>query len=245
MPGPGSLSVRAVVGRCVLGALALGPLGCAKFPEEAQPQSTRLTISFTVDGKIRTGLGQDEFGLPYVYMVALRVSQDANPIDDGPIPVIAPPWGNGFVAGNATHFVWWSRQFSPNYALFRFRDPLLNEYVQTGFPVTFTDVRQGDRTLRFSVDLDQLVPDPQERARIRSVQINFLTMDRIPQGGFDKFWDALGDGRLPTEVNRFLLIPLTTSGVYDNRRAGGIEPRGDTPDPDLDIVDWSVEVTVP
>jgi len=219
--------------------------GCAKFPSAPVQTETRITFKFKVDGKIRTGTGADENGLPYTYMVAIRPSQDDNPTEQGPIPVIAPPWGNGFVAGTCTHFVWWSPQFFPNYTLYQFTDATMNQYRQLGSPVTFTDLRPGGDTLEFSVDLNQIEPDADVRAKIKSLQVNFLAMDRIPTGGLEKLWEALGDGRLPTQVNSPVIIPLRVSATYDNKLFNNLEPLGDQPDPDLDIVDWSVEVRLP
>lgn len=227
----------------VLFALLSISIGCARFPDVPPgPGGTLLVIKMTVDGKIRTGQEAGSNGIPYVYMVAFRLSNESNPTSIGPIPVIAPPWGNGFVAGNATNFVWWNPQLQPSYAIFKFADTLLNEYFQTGTAVRFTEVTPGSNSIQFEVNLSQLEPDAAKLELVKSVQINFLTMDRIPVTGTAKFWDALGDGRRPTEVNSPILIPLNQPALYNNQLSGGIEPRGDQPEPDLDIVDWSVEV---
>lgn len=218
-------------------------VGCAKFPDQGVlPRSTVLVFRMTVDGKIRSGSEPDSNGLPYIYMIALNPSTQENPTSQGPIPVIAPPWGNGFVAGSVQYFVWWNPQQSPRYALYKFRDTTLTEYYQVGVPINYVDVPTGGKAIEFQLDLSQLAASPEEAQSYRSLQVNFLTMDRIPTSGTQKFWDALGDGRLQTEINSPVTIPLRSSGIYDNQRAGGLEPRGDQPDPDLDIVDWSVEV---
>ena len=74
-------------------------------------------------------------------------------------------------------------------------------------------------------------------------------MNRVSQSsGTNRVIDALGDTRLASEINNYVKIPLTTSGTYDNSRFNLIEPTSadnlttDCPDPDLDIVDWSIEV---
>lgn len=217
--------------------------GCAKFPDSPNGNvGARLTFTLVVDGKIRSGAEAGSSGLPYVYMVALRFSNDANPTTQGPIPVIAPPWGNGFVAGNATHYVWWNPLTSPRYGVFQFVDPLLNNSLLLGAPADFEEVATGAKRIKFTLQLNQLYPDQAAREALRSMQVNFLTMDRIPNGGTDKFWDALGDGRLPNEINDFILISLRQNGTYNNSRSGLIEPSGDVPDPDLDLVDWQIEV---
>jgi hypothetical protein len=219
---------------------------CARYPSTGGGTSqARLLFSMTLDGDIRTGFEPGAGGTPFVYMVALRLSTSDNPTDQGPIPIIAQPWGNGFVAGNATHFVWWDpTQSSSQYTLYKFQDATLQQWFATGIPVNVDLIGTGERVLRFELDLAQLEPDPLARDLLRSVQVNFLTMDRIPQVGTTKAWEALGDGRLPSEVNQWITIPLRNSGIYTNQRSGEIEPRGDQPDPSLDLTDWSVEVSL-
>lgn len=214
---------------------ALAATGCAKFPSSSGGGgSTRLTFTFTMDGPINPN---------FVYIVAFNPSTEETPTTTGPIPVIAPPWGNGFVEGNATHFVRWDTAQSPHYLIFRFTDDTLINFTETGVPINYQDVEANGKTIRFEIELSQIAADKAEAETFRTLQVNFLTMDVVPQGaGGDKNWDALGDGRLPGEINEFVNIPLRTGGVYDNRRLSDLEPRGDNPDPALDIVDWSVEV---
>ncbi len=229
-------------------SLALLPLllaGCAKFPATPDAQATRIVFTLEVDGKIRTGREDGSFGLPYVYMVAINTSTQDNPTTTGPVPVIAPPWGNGFVAGDATYFVWWDPTQATEFTLYQFKDQLLTQWIPVGAPIAFTQTVQGTKQLRFELSINQLAATPADAANLKSLQINFLTMDRIPQSGTDKFWDALGDGTIATSINSPVTIPLRTSGIYDNQRANNLEPRGDQAIPDLDIVDWSVEVRLP
>lgn len=209
--------------------------GCAKLPDApVGAGGTRLAFTITLAREVNEN---------YVYMVALRPSTDPNPPEQGPIPVIAPPWGNGFVAGTVTHFVSWANIQSPRYLLYRFRDALLIDYFALGAPVNYVDVLPGGKVLRFEIDLAQIAPDVATAETYQSLQFNILTNDRIPQGATGtKNWDALGDGRLPSEINTPITIPLRTSGTYDNARYFDLEPNGDVADPDLDIVDWKVEV---
>ncbi len=217
-------------------ALACGALlacSCAKFPEGGiTPDVQRLVFKMTVERELKPS---------YVYIVALRISTDDNPIGSGPIPVVAPPWGNGFVAGNATHYVRWDAATSPQFLIYEFQDGSLINSFPTGAPIAFTPVQAGDKTLEFEVSLDQL---ESPSADLRSIQVNFLTMDKVPTGtqAVTKNWDALGDGRVPSQVNTWITIPVRTSGLYDNARFGNLEPQGDAPDPDLEITDFSVEV---
>lgn len=209
--------------------------GCAKFPSESGGDgSTRVIFEFEMDGPINPN---------FVYIVAMNPSTEDLPTTTGPIPVIAPPWGNGFVEGNATHFVRWDTSQSPRYLIFRFTDASLINYIERGVPVNYLELEPNGKRLRFEIDLTQIAADKTEADSFRTLQVNFLTMDRVPQGSqTDKSWDALGNGNNPGEVNEFVNIPLKTSGVYDNRRFSDLEPRNDNPDPALDIVDWSVEV---
>ncbi len=215
--------------------VALALVGCAKLPDSGVGTGgTRISFTITLAREVNPN---------YVYVVALRPSTDPNPPEQGPIPVIAPPWGNGFVAGTVTHFVSWANIQSPRYLLYRFRDAALIDYFALGAPVNFVDVLPGGKELRFEIDLTQIAPDAATAATYESLQFNILTNDRIPQGNSgSKNWDALGDGRLPSEINTPITIPLRNSGTYDNARFFDLEPNGDVADPDLDIVDWKVEV---
>lgn len=229
----GERRLRLLAVLACLTAILIG--GCAKFPGGGGGAgSKRLIFKMTMDGPINPG---------FVYIVALNPSTLESPITQGPIPVIAPPWGNGFVAGGVTYFVRWDTAQSPHFLIYQFRDGQLIDYFERGVPVNYLEVGAGDKTIQFEIDLAQIASSTAEADTFQSVQVNFLTMDRVPQGtSGDKFWDALGDGRLPTEINEFVNIPLRTSGTYDNRRFQDLEPRGDAPDPALDIIDWSVEV---
>ena len=209
--------------------------GCAKFPSGvAGLTSRRLLFTLTVAGQINPN---------YVYIVALRPSNLVNPIDQGPVPVIGPPWGNGFVAGNATHYVRWDPTTSPAYTIYQFRDALMAQWFPIGVPVNYTDLPTNGKTLTFELDLSQIASSPAAAAAFQSIQVNFLTMDRVPSGGTgSKVWDALGNGADPSQINTWITIPLATNGLYNNTRYNNLEPTGDVPDPNLDLSDFSVEV---
>ena len=229
----------------LLGAALLGLVGgCAKFPDVPDAGNTRLIFTMTVSGAIRTGQEAGGNGIPYIYMVAMRTSTEENPTTPGPIPVIAPPWGNGYVAGNATHFVWWDPTAVNDYLLYKFLDTQLNNRIIVGSPVAVENVGVGSRRIRFELLLTQLTDLPADAALLKSLQVNFLTMDRIPQTGTNKEWDALGNSAIPSEINDFIRIPLGRNGIYDNQNSNNLEPAGDQPNPDLDISDWSIEVRI-
>ncbi|MCH7905595.1 MAG: hypothetical protein IH944_13650 [Armatimonadetes bacterium] len=225
-------------------ALATGLLlltSCAKLPGGGGSSdfTKRLVFTMTVDEKIRTNLE----GFPYIYIFALRLSTDSNPIDDGPLPVVIPG-GNGFVAGNCTHYILWNPLVFPEYQIFKFLDPELNQSVQTGIPINYVQIKEGDNTLQFEIDMSQLVPAG-DVDTIKSIQVNFLTMNNTNTGGGDRFWDALGDGRIQGEINSYFTFQLDFADLYTNQNTGDIEPPGDVVDPDLDIIDWSIEVRLP
>ncbi|MFI5386245.1 MAG: hypothetical protein ACHQ50_09005 [Fimbriimonadales bacterium] len=224
-------------------AVALVSAGCARFPAIGATQNTHLIFTMTVAGHIRDGTQAGE-PTPYIYMVAVNPSTDLFPAVVGPEPVVSAPWGNGFVAGNATHFIQYNAPIA-TYEVHKFLTADLLQNGITGAPVSSSTTVN---TIQFEIDLSQILPpgvtDP---ATLQSVQVNFLTMDKIPTGSYagQKFWDALGDGRDPSSVNDYVRIPLTSSQVYNNAYFNDLEPQGDTPDPNLDIISWSVEVRKP
>lgn len=213
---------------------------CAKYPDTGSAGETkRLIFKMRTAGPLRGTEG----GLPYVYRIALRLSTELNPTTTGPIPIVVPG-GNGFVAGNATHFIEWNPQQSPQFQIYQFRDETLEEWFPTGIPINFIPVANGDRELTFEIDMSQLIPANQVDS-IQTIQVNFLTMNSVNNTGGGRFWDALGDGRLPSEVNRYFQFQPRTSTEYTNQNQGNVEPTGDTEDPQLDIDDWSIEVRLP
>jgi hypothetical protein len=185
----------------------------------------------------------------FAYFIALRPSNSINPTDQGPIPVVAPPWGNGFVAGNVNYYIRFDLTQPPQQQceIFYFVDANLINTRVIAVPIN-NSVSTDGRTLSCEVDLGQLTPpgaDPVSTAQAyQSMQINFLTQDVIPVGNSgSKTFDSLGDNRSGQELNTWLTIPLNTTGTYNNN--GGIEPSGDCSDPALDIVNFSIQVSAP
>ncbi len=226
---------------CGFVLLTLG--ACAKQPATGVAGSTRVLVTLTVDGRLRAGSRPEDAGIPYIYIVAMNVATVDNPTTLGPTPVISPPWGNGFVAGDVSHFVWWDPTAVNPYTVYRFVDTTLNNYIPIGIPVNGQITGSNSQTLQFEIDVDQLETALPTGQSARSLQLNLLTMDRFGSTQGSKQWDALGDGNT-AQVNLPITIPLRSSGTYSNSLSGAIEPRGDTPNPDLDIVDWKVEVRV-
>ncbi len=219
-------------------------VGCARFPTTGASNFTkRLVFTMQVDGALRTGLEQGGNGLPYVYIIAIRLSTDPNPPDQGPIPVVVPS-GNGMVAGNCTHFILWNPLVSPQFQIYQFQDATLDDWFEKGAPINYVNITPGDDTLTFEIDLSQLVPAI-DVPTYQSVQVNFLTMNNTNTSGGGRLWDALGNGAVPGEVNSYFTFLLNSAFTYTNANTGSLEPQGDVVDPDLDIVDWSIEVRLP
>ncbi|HVT13294.1 MAG TPA: hypothetical protein VHE55_13595 [Fimbriimonadaceae bacterium] len=217
--------------------------GCAKFPATSSAQNIHLIFTMSVAGHIQDGSQSGE--APYIYIIAVNPSTDLFPISTGPEPVISQPWGNGFVAGGATHFIQYALgQVSP-YTVYQFTDSSLMAWVATGVPINTSTTTNK---IQFEIDISQIKPsDVSDVSTLQSVQVNFLTMNRRPQGGDtgSKVWDALGNSGDPNSINDYVRIPLTSSRIYTNADFQDLEPQGDCPDPNLDIVDWSVEVRKP
>ncbi|MBX3113524.1 MAG: hypothetical protein KF836_03070 [Fimbriimonadaceae bacterium] len=227
----------------LVGLMVLCVAGCAKFPSGGVIGDTkRLVFRMRVDGQLRTGQGAGQSGLPYVYIIALNVSTEDTPTTTGPIPIVVPG-GNGMVDGTVTHFILWNPLASPQFQIYKFRDATLNEWFQTGIPVNYTPTNEGDREFTFEIDLSQLVAAV-DVPNQQSVQVNFLTMNNTNTSGGGRIWDALGNANIPSQVNSPLTVRLNSSQIYNNQNQIITEPQGDTVDPDLDIVDWSVEVRI-
>lgn len=213
--------------------------GCAKFPDSGQVGSTtRLVFTMDVKRQIRSGRNAGESGLPYVYVVAIFLSKLDNPPEDGPLPVVLPG-GNGIVAGDCTHFVMWYPPQGPEYQIWEFRNATLNERFPRGVPLQTLPVAPGGRRIQFEIDLSQLVPLA-DVGLYRSAKVNFLTMNQTRTSGGNRVWDARG--AFPLQVNRPFRVPLRASQTFRNAQTDAVEPEGDCPDPDLDIVDWTIEV---
>lgn len=219
------------------GAAALALAGCAKVPPGAGGLSTKqVTFSFTMNAPVNPS---------FVYMVALNPTNDPNPTTQGPIPVVAPPWGNGFVAGNCQYFIRWdlTQPVQQQCVIYQFASGSLINYFPLAVPISF-NVSPDNTTLTCELDLAQIASSVAAANAYQTLQVNFLTMDKVPTGNAgSKTWDALGDSRIPSQINTWLNIPLRSSGTYTDASYGNIEPTGDCPDPTLDISNFSVQVT--
>src|SRR4029077_18595017 len=108
----------------------------------------------------------------------------------------------------------------------------------------------------FQIPVSELATPSIPASQIATVQINFITTDLIPTDPNyqrTKLFDALGDARIGGQVNSPITISTTQARVFTNSQNVPPEPQGDVMStgvgvfqnqqvPDLDIVDWTVEV---
>jgi hypothetical protein len=209
--------------------------GCARTPPGAvRVPARQLLLDLTVAGRIQPNLQ---------YYLALDLDVDPN---TGPLPVVGPPWGNGWGTGNITHYV---IVRGGQALVFRFRpDTNLLEVDPLGRPFDFRPPAPANPgRVGVTLDLDTLVPPT---AQLNTFTYNIITTDITPldpQFPGPKLVDGFG----PTG-NDFLQLTGLQSRVFTNGELARPEPPGDVlrvPDrqvvssaSDLDIVDWRVEV---
>lgn len=208
--------------------------GCARFPETGLTVSKRLVVEFRVAGKIRAD---------YYYFILIDNDNDPMGID-GPIPPAEPPWGgNGFATGSFQRFV----EYPPfnGFVLYKVLDPDRLQVFQYLGPPLEASISADRKSMRVVIDFASLALDGQDPADIRVLQINIIATDRTPKDPTDttrKLWDALGDSRL--FANTYLTLTTEADRILRNADTR-MEPEGDVVngnDPDLDIVDWQIEV---
>jgi hypothetical protein len=237
--------------------------GCAKFPDtpDSNANVTKVIFRMRVAGTINPN---------YIYDVAIRSSADPNPTTEQariPSPIINEANPNGRMAGSPTHFVEFSAftsQIEP-FVLYRFttkaeipnNDDPDNPINLASFArqpntriVNFKPVNPGtDTTLEFTLFINQIPDTVNGNNPPQALQVNFLTMNRLAgTGAGNRIIDSLGDNRSAGGPNQYIKIDLRSNLTYGN--AGGLpgsdlEPEDDCPDPDLDIVGWTIEVQRP
>jgi hypothetical protein len=214
----------------VISACVIGLAGCAKFPAGGvKPTGKQLVITMTVAGQINPN---------YYYFVAIDNENDPT---SGPLPVIGTPWGNGWGTGALTSFVRYDRlQPQAGYGVYAVkpRTSLLGS-TYVGPPINVIPVNPGSNTLRFTIDFSQIETATIRADQISQLNINFITTDVVPLDPNypgPKLWDALGPAG-----SDYITISTQTNRKYQNSDTQ-LELAGDVPNPDLDIIDWSVEV---
>lgn len=211
--------------------------GCARFPPEEQAESKRLVVQFRVAGQIRPD---------YYYFILIDNDNDAIGAT-GPTPPVAPPWGgNGFATGSFQSFVEYNGALPfGGFLVYRVLDPdRLQVFQPLGAPLEAL-ISPDRKSVRVVIDFGSIAREGQSPADIRVLQLNIIATDRTPKDPTDtslKMWDALGDSRL--NPNSYLTVTTDTDRVVRNVDLQ-LEPQGDVVggnDPDLDIVDWQIEV---
>jgi hypothetical protein len=193
----------------------------------------------------------------YIYFVLFNPTSTPQQ-STGPIPVIGIPWGNGFATGAFTAFLRYDpSQPNSGYGMYQVvPGSNLLQFSPLTAPTQFTPVASepNQNQLQFQIPLSEIPTSSGTASSASYMQINILATDRIPTNPNDpgtKHYDALGDGRISSQINNWVTIPTTQSGFFNN--SSGLEPQGDvmlvgsgvnTSDEvqDLDITDWSVEV---
>jgi hypothetical protein len=230
---------------------------CAKFPSSSTTTSGKvLTFTMTVAGVINPN---------DLYYVVINNANDANG-SAGPVPVIGSPWGNGFVAGSATTYVEYHIPATADgYVIYNFTSAAANPLLtanQVGVPTQDTPVTSSSNSLEFQIPLSDLATASVPTATTNYIQINFINTNQSPVNTFNtlsipKLFDALGNTQNPNDLNHYITIPTAQDGTYSNTSGSSIEPQGDvaattgsgltgTSDPDapnLDIINWSVQVS--
>ena len=232
-------------------------VGCARVPQTTVGTPPRL---LTVEFQTKDAININD-AVPKYYFVLINRTDNQN--DLGPVPVIAPPWGNGFAAAPPSNppaqgfvaFIRYDRfQSGNNFGVYTCqRGGVLQNpstFGSDGFPyLGLPDNAQkiNDTTLRFQIDLNRL---PNKDTRY--VQINIVATNSLPQGTDNttkKYWDAFGNGALG-EFNNWKTYDVTQNAVYQNQQSLDPEGPGDVRDRDqgpgaddsLDIINWSIEL---
>ena len=162
---------------------------CARFPDAPVAGGVRrIAVEVQVAGRIRPD---------YHYFVLFNLSNDPTG-QAGPVPVVAPPWGNGFAAGAFTHFMRYDNlQPAGGYALYRVQpNTNLSVFQYLGIPRFSEPITAESNRLRFEIDLTQFIPNPVDAAQLQFIQLNIVATDRVPLDPNDptrKVVDALGD----------------------------------------------------
>ncbi len=225
---------------------------CAKIPPGSTNEPPKLLrVTFSLRGEVQTS----ETGQPYYYFVT--INRTDNPADAGPVPVVDRPWGNGFAAANSANgqgFVGFVavNYRGPGYQVFScesggvLNNPVTGIFTPLGLPNQSTPIVRGSQSISFQVDLNTLPNKTQ-----RYVQLNMIATNNTPQGADDapKLWDALGDGRSTGNLNQFITIDTLQNQLRTNSEDRREPSQNDARDhlaglidePNLDIVDWTIE----
>ena len=227
--------------------------GCAITPSGVSSASTKQIIC-TMD--VAGVIDPSDF-----YFVVFNNANDTSGAA-GPDPPIAPDWGgNGFVTGSATSYMEFQPGLSSSGYAFGNINTLAAGNLQalppTIQPISFVT---GASELQFRIPLSYLATSAIPTSSITSIQINFINTNKTPLVAITspKLFDALGNTLV--NLNEPITIPTQQDGTYTNSTFPGMstEPVGqdvastlgdgitstsDADAPNLDITNWSVQIT--
>jgi len=177
----------------LLAVPALLLAGCAKAPSSGITSPTsgpQLLVTMTVAGRINPS---------YYYFVLFNVNNTPgqnNSGPTGPVPVVAPPYVNGFAAGAFSNYVEYN-QGVPGGTGFGFYsiDSRLTTPSYLGSSGYLVTSQVSGGTLSFQLPLAFLATSAVTADQIQTLQINFVTTNAVQVVGNDfgtpKYFDAL------------------------------------------------------
>ena len=215
----------------LLALLLLLPAGCAKSPSNGSSSPVsgpQLQISMTVNGTLNPA---------YYYYVLFNVNNAPGPGGSsitGPVPVVFPPYGNGFAAGAFTNYVEYhgSQPGGTNFGYYGITSDLLTP-VSLGQSRLINPQANG-QTLSFQLPLAYLGNVTADN--INDIEINFVATNIVPLPTDtlypNKAFDALYQTNQLGNNSKFLTLIVRTPGgavqsaIYQNSTLN-IEPTGD------------------
>lgn len=244
----------------LLTGLLLLPTGCAKSPPGTTSNSSsgpQVFVTMTVAGNLNPN---------YYYFVLFNVNESKGPGTGitGPVPVVAVPYGNGFAAGAFSNYVEFhnGQPGGTNFGFWTISADLLTpSYLGSSSPY-LVQSQAGSNTFTVQIPLAALATASTPLAAIQNIEVNFIATNIVPPPGdtlTPKYVDSLYPTNDATSLNRFIIVPTTQSGIYQNSDQN-LEPTGDvsqyingiptTVTParlsdvsSLDISDWSVRIS--
>lgn len=195
--------------------------GCARYPQLPSPSGEevdRLTIEFDIAGKVNS---------QYYYFVAFDDDDDPN---DGPLPAVVRPFGNGWGTGSFTRFIEVHLNRATLYKV-NPNDPLQPDWL--GYPLEF---EQKSDSIRIVIDMNTFFEAIPEALDFNIIAVDEIILDPNYEG--IRSYDALGP-----LGNDYVTIPLQATQEFSNGQGVFIrEQAGDAPLEDLDISDWRIIV---
>ncbi len=239
-----------------LPGLLLLPAGCAKSPSGAMSSPTsgpQIFVTLTLAGSVNPTL---------YYFVLFNINGHGN---IGPVPVVGPPYGNGFAAGAFTNFVEYNSGVptGANIGYYAVSANLLQTSFLGGPSSQYiVQAQAANNTIAFQIPLSALATSGTPLAQIQDIQVSFVTTNVTPPPSDNLDANKVyGTLQLPGQTgNSFLNIPLETNGTiqpysYQNTTSnvvyqyinGVAQPVTNFPDAatdaDLTVTNFSIQIT--